>query len=92
MVKGGYATISHSDLNKVMFANNREFDQITSIDEQQTISLNVLDSVQDSVCFQLSEKAPILKKVFTKTVLKQGDKMSLKVSCLNDFFDLIFLI
>lgn len=81
VVRGGLATVpqSQSDLAE-MFVNNPEFDGASSGSsaDNELITLSTLDSAQDSICFQLSEKAPILKKVFAKTVLKPGDKMSLK--------------
>ena len=79
LVKGGSASFIQANDN---LYTNQEFDQTLSSSstngENELITLNTLDSVQDSICFQLSEKAPILKKVFSKTILKQGDKMSLK--------------
>ena len=76
IVRGGSATASPSDPNEMFASATAEFDTAPSADEPAT--LGSLDSAQDSICFQLSEKAPILKKVFAKTVLKPGDKMSLK--------------
>lgn len=81
IVKGGYAAIGQPDLSDSLFAKSKsEFDRSSSFQKgsDEPITLSAPDSVQDSICFQLSEKAPILKKVFSKTVLKQGDKMSLR--------------
>ena len=71
IVRGGSAPQPVADPNE-MFASEPD------APDNEPATLDSLDSAQDSICFQLSEKAPILKKMFTKTVLKQGDKMSLK--------------